>query len=214
MAGSRRYLAVIFVALGIQSAAAGAPETVVVQGVRQPSSPEACLKIAEAKVREWAQARLLRDRTDTMSDGTKRDSEMIFTENGLFLRAKNIWRTSQVLRNQRAADSAPDVAKRMGLSDCSAGDDVQDSGQPATIYTYRQAPEIVTEMWIGDATGLPLRMEITRPAGEPGEPVEISMRYAYGDAVHVPNGTQLADFQRMMISQDWLRDLQMHRPTH
>ncbi len=66
------------------------------RGSRASSSPDICLKIADAKVKEWAQARVLRERTDTFSDGTTRKSEFIFTENGLYFRIRDLWQTGQV----------------------------------------------------------------------------------------------------------------------
>jgi hypothetical protein len=211
---SRFALAACAILFATDVAHADAPETVVVEGARLASSPDICLKIAEAKVREWQQPRMLRDRTDTLADGTRRDSEMIFTENSLFLRVKNMWRSGQVLRAQRRADDAADVAKRMGLDACSNGGEADSDGQTATRYVYAQPPDLTTEMWVSNATGLPLRMMIHQPARSPGQPVEISLRYVYGDGVSVPHLAELAQFQRMKLSQDWLTDLQMNRPTH
>jgi hypothetical protein len=188
-------------------------ETVVVQGHRLTSSPDICLKIAEAKVAEWRQAKLLRDRTDTLADGTTRKTEMIFTENGVFEQVRGLWRTGQAKRNQRAADSAEAVAKRMGLSDCSDAGETDADGQSATRYTYSQEPGITTEIWVSKSTGLPLRMDIVQAAQKPEEPIRISMRYAYGDDVHVPLSAQQRNYMRMMRSQDWLRDMQATSPN-
>jgi hypothetical protein len=168
------------------------------------SSSGACFAIAEAKVREWNQAKLFRDRMDTMADGKLRPSVMIFTENGMFEQVRGLWRTGQALRNQRVAGPAESVMKRMGLSDCSSAgmDDVD--GQKAAVYTYAQDPDIKAKIWISDSTGLPLRVELQQSPGRDNNPVKVSMRYAYNDDVHVPRAAGLRNWVRMKYSQDWL----------
>ena len=75
-----------------------------VAGPGMNASPgDACLAIAQSKVLEWNQAKLIRDRMDTMADGKLRPSVMIFTENGMFEQVRGLWRTGQALRNQRVA---------------------------------------------------------------------------------------------------------------
>jgi hypothetical protein len=169
------------------------------------SSGDACFAIADSKVREWNQAKLVRNRIDTMADGKKRPSVMIFTENGMFEQVSGIWRTGQALRNQRVAGSTENVMKRMGLTDCvSAGGDNVD-GQKATAYTYSQDPDIKAKIWISDASGLPLRVDLQQSPGRDNNPVSISMHYAYNDDVHVPDAAVLRNWVRMNASQDWLR---------
>ncbi len=155
---------------------------------------DACLAIADAKVREWNQAKLIRNRIDTMADGKIRPSVMIFTENGMFEQVSGIWRTGQALRNQRVAGSTENVMKRMGLTDCASlgGDDVD--GQKATAYTYSQDPDIRAKIWISDASGLPLRVDLQQSPGRDNNPVSISMHYAYNDDVHVPNAAVLRNW--------------------
>jgi hypothetical protein len=169
------------------------------------SSGDACFAIADSKVREWNQAKLVRNRIDTMADGKKRPSVMIFTENGMFEQVSGIWRTGQALRNQRVAGSTENVMKRMGLMDCvsAGGDDVD--GQKATAYTYSQDPDIKAKIWISDASGLPLRVDLQQSPGRDNNPVSISMHYAYNDDVHVPDAAVLRNWVRMNASQDWLR---------
>ena len=176
-----------------------------IAGPGMAASPgDACLAIAQSKVLEWNQAKLLRTRTDTMADGKLRPSVMIFTENGMFEQVRGLWRTGQALRNQRVAGSTESVMKRMGLSDCeSAGADELD-GQKAFVYTYSQDPEIKAKIWISDSSGLPLRVELQQSAGHDNNPVKVSMRYAYNDDVHVPNDAVLRNWIRMNRSQDWL----------
>jgi hypothetical protein len=169
------------------------------------SSGDACLAIAQSKVLEWNQAKLLRTRTDTMADGKLRPSVMIFTENGMFEQVRGLWRTGQALRNQRVAGSTESVMKRMGLSDCaSAGADELD-GQKAFVYVYSQDPDIKAKIWISDATGLPLRVELQQSPGKDNNPVKVSMRYAYNDNVQVPHAAELRNWMRMNRSQDWLK---------
>jgi len=66
----------------------------------------ALLAIAAAKVKEWAQARVARERTDTFADGTTRASRFIFTENALYANRDGIWQTMQVSWAQRRAELA------------------------------------------------------------------------------------------------------------
>lgn len=202
-------LAAAALALGSAPAAAAQTETVIVQGSRGASSPDICLKIADAKVKEWAQARVLRDRTDTFSDGTSRKSEFIFTENGLYFRVRDLWQTGQVTWAQRRADDARSVAQRMALSDCSAGG--EEDGQAVTHYVYSQGPDTTGELWVADATGLPLRMAVHQKPGKPDQPVTIAFRYSYNDAVKVPDDAQLTALMRQRRSRDMLTSLQLHK---
>ena len=198
-------------ALALGSVSAAATETVIVQGSREASSPDICLKIADAKVKEWAQARVLRERTDTFADGTTRKSEFIFTENGLYFRVRDLWQTGQVAWAQRRADDARSVARRMALSDCSAGEVSEEDGQPVTHYVYSQGPDTTGELWVSDATGLPLRMAVHQKPGKPDQPVTIAFRYSYNDAVKVPDDAQLTALMRQRRSRDMLTSLQLHK---
>lgn len=177
----------------------------IASGMSPAAAGDACLAIAQSKVLEWNQAKLLRDRMDTMADGKLRPSVMIFTENGMFEQVRGLWRTGQALRNQRVAGPVESVMKRMGLSDCaSAGMDEVD-GQKAAVYTYAQDPDIKAKIWISDSSGLPLRVELQQSPGKDNNPVKVSMRYAYNDDVHVPNEAVLRNWMRMNYSQDWLK---------
>lgn len=169
------------------------------------SSSDACLAIANSKLHEWDQARLLRDRTDTMADGKIFPSVMIFTENGMFEQVRGIWRTGQALRNQRVAGSTENVMRRMGLMDCTSAGEEDVDGQKAAVYTYSQDPDIRARIWISDASGLPLRVDLQQSPGDDNNPVKVSMRYAYNGDVHVPKAAELRNWTRMNYSQDWLR---------
>jgi len=197
-------------ALALGCASAAATETVIVRGSRDASSPDICLKIADAKVKEWAQARVLRERTDKFSDGTTRKSEFIFTENGLYFRIRDLWQTGQVTWAQRRADDAKSVARRMALSDCATAGVSEEDGQSVTHYVYSQGQDIAGELWVLDATGLPLRMAVNQKPAKPDQPAEIEFRYSYNDAVKVPNDAQLASIMRQRRSRDMLTSLQLH----
>lgn len=198
-------------ALALGSASAAATETVIVHGSRGASSTDICLKIADAKVKEWAQARVLRERTDTFSDGTTRKSEFIFTENGLYFRIRDLWQTGQVTWAQRRADDAGFVARRMALSDCAIAEVSEEDGQSVTHYVYSQGPDIAGELWVLDAAGLPLRMALNQKPAKPDQPAAIEFRYSYNDAVKVPNDAQLASIMRQRRSRDMLTSLQLHK---
>ena len=177
------------------------------------SSNKACVAVAQARVLEWNQAKLMRQRTDVMADGSVRPSEMIFTENGMFEKVRGMWRTGQALRNQRVAGSVASVMKRMGFTACSWDGADSIDGQKANIYRYEQDPGMVTRIWISDDTGLPLRVELQQPAGPDDNPVKISMRYAYNDDVHVPYDAERRNWERMLRSQDWTRYMAASQPS-
>lgn len=184
-----------------------ASEMVTVEGTRPAVSPDICLRIAQAKIQEWAQARVERTRTDTFADGTTRETRFIFTENMLYAEHSGIWEAMQVNWAQRRADVAPAVAKRMDLGDCSKGT----SQAGVTTYTYSIGQDAVGELDVADATGLPLGMRIAARAAKPGEPVSIAFRYRYDGDAPVPRGAELAAFQHRTRAQQWLLALQEHR---
>jgi hypothetical protein len=186
-------------------------ETVIVEGQRFQPSPDACLTVAEAIVREWAQARLQRDRTDTLADGDIRKTELIFTENTVFQLVDGFWRTGPATRGQRSTGPVQDVINRMELTDCSVGGEEEVNGQKAAVYAYGQKPDTKAEIWISKATGLPLRIDVEQPAKKPNEPVKISMSFVYDDDVHVPLDAEHRDYRRMLASQTWMRQMQMRK---
>lgn len=176
------------------------------------SSSGACEAIAQAKVREWNQAKLMRDRMDTMADGTMRPSVLIFTENGMFEKVRGLWRTGQATRHQRSAGSAEYVIRRMGLTDCSNAGMFDVDGEKATAYDYAQDDDMKSRIWISDATGLPIRVEIAQGAGKDNRPVKVSMRYIYNDDVKVPPDAERRNNLRMMYSRNWLKDQANNTP--
>ena len=168
------------------------------------SLPDACMKVANAKMQEWNQARLLRDRMDTYANGSTLNTEVIFTENGMFHLVNGVWRTGQATRHQRAAGSPSTVAHNMGFTGCSADGAENVDGQRANVYSYEQGPDMKSRIWVSDATGLPLRAEISQTPARYDIPAQIVMTYAYNDEVKVPKDAELRNWMRVKYSQDWL----------
>jgi hypothetical protein len=198
------------VAALLMGPALGAQESVVVQGAMPQTSSDVCLKIADAKIRQWKQKRIQRDRTDLLGDGTTRKSEFVFTENALYFDVAGGWRAAQVGWSERTTEGADAVAKRMALSDCSMGTSVQEDGGPVTRFTYSQGPKISTTLWLSDTTGLPVRMEVHQTADKPDQPVSIAFRYAYGDDVKIPSEAAMGLDARTRRAQAYLTALQLH----
>ncbi|HTT99025.1 MAG TPA: hypothetical protein VMF58_13310 [Rhizomicrobium sp.] len=171
----------------------------------EESWSDACMKVAGAKVAEWNQARVMRDRMDTYADGSKLDTQIYFTENGMFQLIKGVWRTGQATRHQRSAGSMSSAAHTMGLTACTADGADNVDGQSALVYSYEQGPDMKSRMWVSSATGLPLRAEIDQKPARYDIPAKIVMTYAYNDDVRVPKVAQLKNDMRMKYSQDWLR---------
>jgi len=166
---------------------------------------DACMKVANAKMAEWSQASLLRDRMDTYEDGSNLNTEVIFTENGMFHLVKGIWRTGQATRHQRSAGSPSSVIHNMGLTECSADGADNVDGQKTLVYSYEQGPDMKSRLWISQATGLPLRAEINQKPARYDIPAKIVMTYMFNDDVHLPKAAELRNDMRMKYSQDWLR---------
>jgi hypothetical protein len=204
-------VAALLPALGASALAqSGAPEKVIVEAAKVPASPDICLKIADAKIKQWAQKRIQRDRTDLFADGKVRKTEFIFTENALYFQIGEDWRASQVGWSERETEDPAAIAKRMQLSDCSVGETVQEDGQSLTRFTYSQGPRTATTLWVSDTTGLPLRMEIHQQPEKPDQPTTIAFRYAYGDDVKVPAVASTALDARTRRAQAMLTALQLH----
>jgi hypothetical protein len=171
----------------------------------EPAS-DACMKVANARLQEWNQARLLRDRMDTYADGSTLNTEIIFTENGMFHLVKGIWRTGQATRRERSAGSASSVIHNMGFTDCTADGAEDVDGQRSAVYSYEQGPDMKSRIWISEATGLPLRAEVRQVPKRRDIPAKIVMTYIYDDNVHVPHTAELKNFERLARSQTYVRD--------
>ncbi|HEX4859983.1 MAG TPA: hypothetical protein VFV07_02020 [Rhizomicrobium sp.] len=189
--------------------AMGAQENVIVQGVQPRAASDACLKIADAKIKQWKQRRIQRDRTDLLADGTARKSEFVFTERALYFEVGGDWRAAQVGWSERTTEGVDAVARRMALSDCSMGATAQEDGGAVTSFTYSQGPKIATTLWISDATGLPVRMEVHQKADKPDQPVTIAFRYVYGDAVQIPKEAAMGLDAHTRRAQAYLTALQL-----
>jgi len=174
---------------------------------------DACMKVANAKLQEWNQSRLLRDRMDTYADGSTLNTEVIFTENGLFHQVKGVWRTGQALRHQRSAGSASSVVHNMGFTECTSdGADAVD-GQKALVYSYEQGPNMKSRIWVSEMTGLPLRAEINQVPLRHDIPTKIVMIYVYNGDVHVPLVAETRNAVRMARSQTYVRDQSSMTPN-
>jgi hypothetical protein len=201
----------------LATAAAAQPETVVVTG--RPDTTDPCLVVAGAKVAQWTQTPLLIRETKTFGDGTAKSSEAIFTVNQAYAHyVGRLWHTAQILVPERSIKSPEIAAKKMRLDACSLVGAADVNGVPAHLYTFRYLPDAdgsVSEgrIWIGDATGLPLRQELYLNAAhpDPQKPVQISAVYVYGDTVTVPSGAQLAEYDRRSRTQQWVKAMQEGR---
>jgi hypothetical protein len=182
-----------------------AASTAFAMPLQASPASDVCMRVANAKLQEWNQARLLRDRMDTYGNGSTLDTKVIFTENGMFQLIKGVWRTGQATRHQRSAGSASSVAHNMGFTDCSADGADSVDGQEALVYSYAQGPDMKSRIWVSETTGLPLRAEIAQTPERYDIPAKIVMTYAYNDDVHVPKDAELRNWMRMNYSQDWLK---------
>jgi hypothetical protein len=172
--------------------------------VQASPDSDACVRVANAKLQEWNQARLSRDRMDTYANGSTLNTQIIFTENGMYQQIKGVWRTGQATRHQRSAGSASSVAHNMGFTDCSADGADSVDGQKTLVYSYEQGPEMKSRVWVSETTGLPLRTEISQTPARYDIPTKIVMTYAYNGDVRVPKTAELKNWMRMKYSQDWL----------
>lgn len=171
------------------------------------------MRVADAKLQEWNQARLMRDRMDTYANGSTLDTQIIFTENGMFQLVKGVWRTGQATRHQRSAGSASSVAHNMGFTGCSADGADNIDGQKALVYSYEQGPDMKSRVWVSEATGLPLRTEISQTPERYDIPAKIVMTYVYNDDVRLPKDAELRNWMRMNRSQDWLKYMATGSPN-
>lgn len=197
----------------ILMASAFAVSMMFVVPVQASPVSDACMRVANAKLLEWNQARMLRDRMDTYADGSTLNTEVIFTENGMFHRVKGIWRTGQATRDQRSGGSASTVAHNMGFTDCSADGADSVDGQKTLVYSYEQGPDMKSRVWVSETTGLPLRTEIAQTPARHDVPSKVVLTYAYNGDVRVPKDAELRNWVRMNASQDWLKYMASGSPS-
>jgi hypothetical protein len=169
----------------------------------QPSV-DSCAVVALAKFKQWTQPRIMIDQTNIFADGSKRGMELIVTENTAYAQFGHFWKTAQVTRPERGVGSPKMLAKHMGLATCAKGDEVQEAGGPATVYTYSYTPDdngTVSKgtLWISDATGLPVRQQFDQngPPANSHVATTIESTYSYNTDVTLPRGAELADDTRL-----------------
>jgi hypothetical protein len=176
---------------------------------QQPEDP--CVSVAGAKFAQWGQKRLMIQQTKTFADGTKKDIEIIFTENAVYGHdVGKPWLTMNTPRAQRAAPPPDRLVKQMGLAECQRVGPAKDFAEPASFYTYTYVPDsnashVSGQIWIADLSGLPVQQTLRQEeeTSHSHVPVEISARYTYGDDVKVPNDAQSADdFRRWLAQQN------------
>ena len=189
----------------ILMASAVAASVTLAMPVQAASISDACMRVANAKLLEWNQARILRDRMDSYANGSTLNTQIIFTENGMFQRVKGLWRTGQATRDQRSGGSVSTVAHNMGFTECNADGADEVDGQKTLVYSYEQGPDMKSRVWVSETTGLPLRTEIAQSPARHDVPSKIVMTYAYNGDVHVPKDAELRNWIRMNYSQDWLK---------
>jgi len=194
-------------------------ETVTVIGKREPI--DLCLKVAEAKFAQWAQERVLVREMQTFADGTKTDSETIFTENAAYgHRLGHPWNTIQIVLRQRVAPSPEVIARNMKLADCQLLGPTQEAGQQATLYAYDYLPDAdgsttSGKIWISETSGLPLRQELQQRGQQPDPKVaeNITAHYFYDSDVQIPLPAIQAENTRRLRVQQWVRDMQDGRAS-
>lgn len=202
-------LAASFLIAMALAARAGTVEEVTVTG-HKPSA-DACQRIAEAKFEQWAQPHFSRLQTETFADGTEKTREKIYTDNTLYIGYGTNWGTLQLFAAQRRVESPEAVAKNMGLHDCVKGENVEEAGQAATIYSYTVGTDDdsgAATVWIADSTGLPLREEMQDDKPKPSRPLKISAVYVYGANVQIPKAAELAEQVRLWRTYDQVINLQ------
>jgi hypothetical protein len=203
-------------ALGADSAASsGSPapskaktETVAVDS----NSADPCVTVASAKFEQWNQPRFMIRRTETFSDGSKKEIEAIFTEDAAYGHDVGLpWETENLVRKERVLPPPDDLVKRMGLTECQLAGPAPDTKQPSSLFTYAYVPDthasqVSGKMSIADSSNLPMRQELSQePETNRKVAVRISSNFAYGDDVQVPKGAiQSNNFRRWLEQQGFL----------
>jgi hypothetical protein len=183
-------------------------ETVAVDS----KSADPCVTVASAKFEQWNQPRFMIRRTETFSDGSKKEIEAIFTEDTAYGHDVGLpWETENLVRKERALPPPDALVKRMGLTECQPAGPAPDTKQPSSLFTYAYIPDahasrVAGKMWISDSSNLPLRQELSQePETNRKVAVGISSTFAYGDDVQVPKGAiQSNNFRRWLEQQGFL----------
>lgn len=172
------------------------------------SSAEACATVAGAKFAQWNQNRFMVRETKTFADGRRNVVEAIFTPDIGYARVDGgPWTSMNLVRRQRAARSAGDLVRRMGLQECGLSGPDANAKEPVSIYRYGYLPDsnagqVTGRMWIDHSSQLPIRQELAQAeASQRNVPISIDASYTYGDAVTVPTDAVRAEERRRWIEQ-------------
>lgn len=175
------------------------------------AQPEnSCLSVAAAKTSQWAAKRMMIRETQTFADGTSRQIEAIFTDNGAYAHiVGQPWKTSNLLRGQRHAAPPDRLVKSMGLTNCTLVGPAMVGKQHVLEYSYDYSPDanadhVTGEIWISDSTSRPVRQELKQDAeaAHGNVPVSISARFLYGDDVSIPDDATRADETRRFLNEE------------
>jgi hypothetical protein len=175
-------------------------------------SADPCITVASAKFEQWNQPRFMIHRTETFSDGSKKEIEAIFTEDAAYGHDVGLpWETENIVRKERVLPPPDVLVKRMGLTDCQLAGPAQGTKQPSSLFTYdyfpdEHASQVAGKMSIADSSNLPLLQELSQePETNRKVAVRITSTFAYGDDVQVPNGAiQSNNFRRWLEQQGFL----------
>jgi hypothetical protein len=148
-------------------------------------------------------------RTETFSDGSKKEIEAVFTEDAAYGHELGVpWETENLVRKDRDVPPPDILVKRMGPGECQLAGPAPDMKQPASPFTYEyiadaNAIHVTRKMWISSPTGLPLRQELAQKADASHKvPVAMPSTFAYGDEVRVPKGAiQSINLRRWLAQQ-------------
>ena len=191
---------------GTSMADDAAPKTAAV--IEDQSSAGACATVAGAKSAQWNQKRFMIRETQTFADGRRKMVEAIFTPDIGYARVdQGPWTSMNLVRRQRAAPPAGDLARRMGLQECGLSGPDAGTKQPVSIYSYGYLPDsnagqVTGRMWVDDSSQLPIRQEFAQTAAlQRNLPISIEASYTYGDAVTVPSDAVRSEERRRWIEQ-------------
>ena len=190
----------VFLAIGAAQAVPQSPSPA-------DASTDQCVAVATAKYQQWHQPRVLLQRTKTFAKGSVATDEIIVTPNTGYKLYEGSWSTANITIPERGAASPEVMLATMRLAECSEDGTEEMSGQPVTHYVYSYKPDdngFVShgEMWISNATGLPLKQNLreSEPPANRLVATSISTTYAYNDAVEVPKGAVNAEATRLFTN--------------
>jgi hypothetical protein len=202
-----------FASDSVAPGAAAAPTPSKAESVTVDSkSADPCVTVASAKFEQWNQPRFMIHRTETFSDGSKKEIEAVFTPDAAYGHDVGLpWETENLIRKERVLPPPDVLVKRMGLTDCRLAGPAADTKQPSSQFTYAYFPDehasqVTGKMSIANASNLPLLQELAQePETNHKVAVLISSTFAYGDDVQVPSDAIHSDnFRRWLEQQGFL----------